>query len=142
MDVVIQREMIGLVQETPMCLFNQMIKKDTQMVEEQSSQLICVQNLVIKLKRKMNQLKTMDLVLVLIKLNYQITFLNILSEQDLTQALETKIISTLKKLMDLVQVLINYQVASKLENQQIIKNYFFIIWWRISRLMMKTIKWH
>jgi hypothetical protein len=127
MDVVIQREMIGLVQETPMCPFNQMIKKGIQMEEEQSSQLICVQNLVIKLKRKMNQLKTMDLVLVLIKLNYQITFLNILSEQDLTQALETKIISTLKKLMDLVQVLINYQVASKLENQQIIKNYFFII---------------
>jgi len=127
MDVVIQREMIGLVQETPMCPFNQMIKKGIQMEEEQSSQLICVQNLVIKLKRKMNQLKTMDLVLVHIKLNYQITFLNILSEQDLTQALETKIISTLKKLMDLVQVLINYQVASKLENQQIIKNYFFII---------------
>ena len=44
MVVKIQKEMIGLVQETHMFHFNQRIKQDIQTEEERNSQLICVQN--------------------------------------------------------------------------------------------------
>ena len=44
MVVKIQKEMIGLVQETHMYHFNQLIKQDIQTEEERNSQLICAQN--------------------------------------------------------------------------------------------------
>ena len=127
MGDLIQREMIGLVQETLIYHINQQKKKDIQMVDEQNSQLIYALNLVKNMKEKKTQLKMMDLALVHIKLNYQIMFLNILSEQDLTPVLEIKIISDHKKLMDLVQVLTNYHLPSKVENKQIIESFYFTI---------------
>ena len=124
--------MTGLVQEIQPCQNNHQTKMAIPMAEEQNSQLTCVQSQVKKLKEKKSQLKMTVLDQVHIQLNYQIMFLNILSVHALTQALETKIISDQERLMDLVQVHINYHHQSKLENKQIIESFFFIIWRRIK----------
>ena len=75
----------------------------------------------------------------LIKLNCQITSHYTHLVQDLTQALETRIICIQRRLMDLVQVHISYHLQSSLESKQIIENFCFIIWLR-TRTKMK-IKW-
>ena len=134
------REMIGLVQVTQVFQCNQQ-KKDTQMAEELNSQLICAQNLVKNMKKKKTQLKMMGLVQVHIKLNYQVMFHNILSEHDLIQVLEIKIILDHRKLMDLVQVLINYHQASNQENKQITESFYFIIWLKIRCKWLIVTKW-